>query len=241
MKISNEAKIGMLVVVVLAVLAVITVRAHDFHFRQRGYAVKAVFKDIDGVELNSPVKLNGMEIGRVRDIRVIYTGQPRVEVTLWIEGDTRILKGVTAHIKSMGFLGEKYIALSMSRPEEGFVPPGSVIKGVEPVSFENLLRQGTDIAANVKDISQRIDERLRVNSEAIDAVISDTRATMGHMKAISANVDEILASNKGQINKTVANIEASSKNLMELSDDLKDNPWKLLYKPRDRKHRRHRR
>jgi phospholipid/cholesterol/gamma-HCH transport system substrate-binding protein len=187
------------------------------------------------------VKLNGMEIGRVRDIRVIYTGQPRVEVTLWIEGDTRILKGVTAHIKSMGFLGEKYIALSMSRPEEGFVPPGSVIKGVEPVSFENLLRQGTDIAANVKDISQRIDERLRVNSEAIDAVISDTRATMGHMKAISANVDEILASNKGQINKTVANIEASSKNLMELSDDLKDNPWKLLYKPRDRKHRRHRR
>ena len=72
MKINNETKIGVLVVFVLVGLAALTWEAGDFDFSPDGYEMKVHFLNIDGVALNSPVMLNGFEVGRVTDIKILY-------------------------------------------------------------------------------------------------------------------------------------------------------------------------
>jgi len=58
MKISNEAKVGVMITLVLVSLGILTVRTGKFNFKKVGYEIKVHFDDIDGVNLNSPVNVS---------------------------------------------------------------------------------------------------------------------------------------------------------------------------------------
>ncbi len=235
MTINNETKVGILIVIALAILGYITVNVGDFHITEKGYELKVHFMNIDGIDLNSPVTLNGLEIGRVKDIRIIYGEKPKVELTLWIKDEIKVLRGVQAHVKNLGFMGEKYVGLTMTEESQGYLSPGEVVAGIEPTSFENLLKQGEVIATNIKEISGNINERLKVNSQAIDDVISDMRSTMKNVNAISENINERFAVNEHLVDEMMLHANKTTQNLEELSYDLKENPWKLLYKSKKEK------
>lgn len=235
MKLNNETKIGMLVFVTLVVLGFITWKAGNFKIAVGGYEVKIQFTDIDGIGLNSPVTLNGMEIGRVKKIQFLSGDQPKVELTLWIQGDMKIKKTVIGRVKNLGFMGEKYVGLSSIEGPAEYLQPGSVITGQESASFEDLLTDGKVIAKNIKEISEEINERLRVNSQAIDDIVRNTDTTMKNLASISVNVNERLEVNKMLVDDSIKNFNSASQNLEEFSEDLKVNPWKLLYKPKTRK------
>jgi len=232
MRINNEAKIGIFVVGILIILAVGTWKTGNYEFIPRGYELNVRFQDIDGVELNAPVTLNGLEVGRVKDINILYGDATRVEITLWMKEEARVHEGAKAYVKNMGFLGEKYVALTTGEDGKPFLHSGAVIIGEEPADFQNILAEGEDIAANIKEISQQINERLKVNSEAIDDIIANMRTTMTNVNSISDNINNRLEVNDELIDDTIAHLNLTSQNLEEMSYDLKENPWKLLYKPK---------
>jgi len=235
MRLNNETNIGILVVVTLGLLAVLTWRTGNFDFSTESYELKVTFKNIEGVAENSPVTLNGLDVGRVKSIRIVYGEETRVELTLWLHANARIKSGVIARVKNMGFMGEKYIALTSGDSGKEYLTPGSVIVGEEPISFENVLADGEEITTNLKEISQQINERLKVNSESIDEVVENIRVSTGHIASISANVDQRLEVNKLKVDELATSLSGAGKNLEELSLDLKDNPWKLLHRPKKKK------
>ncbi len=232
MQLNNETKIGVLVVLVLGILGVLTWKAGNYDFRAQGYHVKVQFSNIEGVDKNAPVTVNGFEVGRVQDIQIVYGEKTYVELVLYLDTKAKIHKGATAFIKQMGFLGEKFVGLTTGDDAQEFLGDGAVIQGTEPASLEKLLREGQEIATNIKEISVQVNERLRVNSEAIDAIFADLRASMNNISVISGNVKERLEVNDLLIDGIVGNLNSTSKNLEEMSFDLKQNPWKLLYKPK---------
>jgi phospholipid/cholesterol/gamma-HCH transport system substrate-binding protein len=232
MQLNNEVKIGILVVAVSVILFGITWKAGNFDFRPEGYEIKVLFKNIDGVEANSPVTLNGFEMGRVKNINIIYGDETWVELTLWLEQEAKVPVGAEAFVKNMGFLGEKYVGITTGEGVQEFLPAGSTIKGREPGSFEKILSEGEVIAKNIKEISVELNERLKVNSEAIDDIIGDLRVSMKNIASISNNVDERLKVNEGNIDEMLVNLNSATKNFDEMSADLKVNPWKLMYKPK---------
>ena len=232
MKINNETKIGILVVVVAIILGVITWNAGDYDFTPKGYELKVQFQNIDGIEENAPVTLNGLEVGRVSDIEILYGDATRVELRLWMKSNAKLHEGAKAYVKNMGFLGEKYVALTTGEDGTPFLPPGSIIQGQDPGSFDKILGDGEEIAKNIKEISEQVNERLRVNSEAIDNIVINLDTTMKNIASISTNVNERLEANEAVVDEMVANLNTASKNLDEMSYDLKLNPWKLLYKPK---------
>jgi phospholipid/cholesterol/gamma-HCH transport system substrate-binding protein len=234
MRINNETKIGIFVVIVLLILAVSTWKTGDYQFAPKGYELKIQFKDIDGVELNAPVTLNGLEVGRVKDINILYGEATRVEIILWMKEEAKVHEGAKAYVKNMGFLGEKYVAVTTGDDGTPFLKSGTVIIGEEPADFQSILADGEVIAANIKEISQAVNERLKVNSAAIDSIIADMRTSMTHITSISSNIDKRFQVNDHLVDDAISNLNLTSKNLEEMSCDLKQNPWKLLYKPKTR-------
>lgn len=235
MKLNNETKIGILVFFTLVILGALTWKAGDYKIIQKGYEVKIQFTDIDGIELNSPVTLNGFEVGRVKDIKILYGDHSKVELALWIQGDVKIKSTVKGRIKNLGFMGEKYVGLSTPDGPAEDLTPKAVIMGQEPAGFEDLMADGKDIAKNIKEISEQVNERLRVNSKSIDEIFANTNTTMKNTASLSANLNERLEVNKLALDETVKYLNSASKNLEEMSFDLKTNPWKLLYKPKTKK------
>lgn len=234
MKVTNEAKIGVLVSVVMAALLLLTFKVGNFNFTKKGYTVTVQFIRIEGLEKNAPVRLNGLEVGSVKDVKILYEDDTKMEMTLLLEERAKLREGTKAFVKNMGLLGEKYIELSGGDRNAPFIGPGAVIVGQEPVDFEKLLAKGDVIADNLTEISQNLNQRLKNNGEALDSIIADLKVTMKNMSSISANVNERLAVNRQAIDDIIANLDSSSQNLEDLSADLKLNPWKLLYKAKDK-------
>lgn len=234
MKINNETRIGMFVVAVIILLGMLTWKAGDIQIRQGGYTVRAHFKNIDGVALNAPVTVNGLEVGRVSDIDILYGKQTVMELTLWLRDHVKLREGSEAFIKNLGFLGEKYVALTTGDDERPFLKTGAVIIGNEPPSFEKLLSQGDKIAGNLEEISTQINERLKVNAENVDSIVANLNVTIKDIASISSKINETLSSNQGSFDQIIDNVNSMTKNLEEMSFDLKEHPWKLLYRGRKR-------
>jgi ABC-type transporter Mla subunit MlaD len=233
---SNEAKIGIMVVGVLVALTALTIRIGDFKFRKEGYELKVHFYNIDGVNPHAPVRLNGMEIGLVKDIRIVYEADDtKMELTLWINEGNNIHEGSRAFVKNMGLFGEKYVGLTLGDAKKNYLPPESIIKGEEPVNFEKMMADGERVAENLRVISEEVKQRLEVNRESIDEIFANLRVTSGNVVSITNNVDERLKVNQDHIDHTLANLDSASQNLDEMSYDLKINPWKLMYRTKDQK------
>src|SRR3989338_6750049 len=104
MNINNATKIGIFVSGVVLLLIVVTWKAGNFKVALGGYEIKAQFQNIEGVETNAPVRLNGLEVGRVKDIDIIYSDVPKVELVLWIQDGVKIPVGAKVYVKNMGFM-----------------------------------------------------------------------------------------------------------------------------------------
>ncbi|OGX08538.1 MAG: hypothetical protein A2Z88_06425 [Omnitrophica WOR_2 bacterium GWA2_47_8] len=235
MKLTNEAKIGIMVVGVLVALFIITIKASDFSFREKGYELIVHFKNIDGVDKNAPVRLNGFEVGTVKDIKILYGDDPKMELTLLINEGVKIYQGTEAYVKNLGLFGEKYIGLTLGDAGKEYVSPGSVVIGDEAANLDKIMADGEVIATNLKEISAEVKERLKVNSENIDSILANLKVTSEHMSSLTTNLDERLQVNKGHIDSIMANMNSAVENFDEMSYDLKLNPWKLMYKERERR------
>lgn len=235
MKMNNETKIGLMVSGLIILLAILTIKTGKFNLSKSGYLVKARFQNVDGVNLNSPVMFNGFEVGVVEDVSIREDElNTKIELLLWVDDTARLREGAKAYIKNLGFMGEKYVGLTSGDVGGAYLAPGSVIIGQEPPNFEKLLSDGQEIAARLKSIAQNIDERLTVNKDTVDETLANLNLTMKDLAALIKNANERLGVNGKRIDDTVANLHDLSVNLEELSYDLKLNPWKIMYRGKEK-------
>jgi phospholipid/cholesterol/gamma-HCH transport system substrate-binding protein len=113
----------------------IKVARKDF-FAGEGYPVSAVFTDCSGLRAGSPVMIAGVEIGRVKSIRL---QDYEAQVQMIINSKVALQKDVIASIKTKGLIGEKYIEITPGGADEK-IPPGGVIHDTEPaMDMEGLI------------------------------------------------------------------------------------------------------
>ncbi len=233
MALNKETKVGIMVAIVLTALGILTFQTGKFAFKSDGYIIKVHFKNIDGVNMNSPVMYNGYEVGIVQDIQIMEIADDvAMELTLWLQSDAVLREGATAHVKNLGFMGEKYIGLESGDTGAAELVEGAVIAGTEPQSIEELVKEGKIIAGDIKGIMQNLNERLTKNKDHIDNILAQMDTTMTKMSSFFNNADERLEVNKQKIDDLVTHMHGLSVNLEEMSQDLKNNPWKLLHKPK---------
>ena len=235
MKLTNEAKIGILVAAVIVILGILTWKTGDYSFIPDGYELKVQFNDVQGLSKNAPVTLNGLEQGRVQNVQIIYGEVPQIQLTLWLKSESKIPRGAKAYVRTMGFMGEKYVAIEMTDSKEGFLTPGSMISGEAPTSMEKVLVQAETMAKNLTVISEEIKGHLVNNHQEIDEMIKGLHVTSKNLSSITTNVNERLAVNSKYIDEMVGHMNATTNNLEEMSYDLKLNPWKLLYRDKTKK------
>ncbi len=242
MQLNNEIKIGLMVILGVVLLLGMTVKAGNFTMKKDGYRIVTVFNDIDGVSRNSPVMLNGLEVGVVEDIQIKYDAdQTLMALTLWLNSSARLKDGSTAVIKNLGFMGEKYIALTAGDSHAAYLLSGAVLRGKAPTDFNQLLSDGHDLLTKANDVATNIDQRLKVNEKNIDETLTNLNATMKNMTSLTQRVDNIVAVNEVNVNGILTNfnsmslhLQGTSANLEELSQDLKNNPWKLLFRAKEK-------
>ena len=211
MHLNNETKIGLMAIAGVVILLGLTIKAGNFTFKKDGYRIKTDFSEIDGINRNSPVMLNGLEVGVVEDIRIKYeTDQMVMELTLWLNNAAKLKEGAHAVIKNLGFMGEKYIDLSAGNSHGAFLGEGATVQGQTPVDFNQLMGDGHKLLDKAGELASDMDQRLKTNQKNIDEILSNFNIMSLHLQAASANLED-------------------------MSSNLKKNPWKLFFHGKEKK------
>ncbi len=197
---TDEVKTGFVVILCTVILVGLTIMAGSFSLFKKQYKIKAVFTNIAGIQKDATVRLGGVEVGRVINIKLVYTkeGDTKIFVDLELDSNAKLREGVIASITTLGLMGETYIALSHGDVGAPFIEPGSTISGKDPAD--------------------------------IDAIIDEAKETMNNISKLAKDLDNAVTGNRGNIDEIMNNLRRSTENFEEFSDDIKRNPWKLLVK-----------
>ena len=68
-----------------------------------------------------------------------------------------------------------------------------------------------------------------------DVIAENLNSTLIQLRSLTKHADELLT--KDEIDNTLKNLEATSANFKEFSEDLKRHPWKLIWKTSEKKER----
>ncbi len=229
MKLSNEAKVGIMVTAAFVLLAILTFKTGNFKIYNKGYAIKVDFQNVDGVSTNSPVMFNGFEVGRVKGVAIKdEVDGVKMELTVWLNEGVKVHQDARAYVKNMGFLGEKYVGLTSGDAKKSYLQAGDLIVGNEPADLDKVLAQAQEITAI-------INQKLKNNDQAIDRIFVNLDKTMANATSITDNVNERLAVNKTNIDEIVTNLKSTSVNLDLMTYDIMMNPWKLIFRTKEQK------
>ena len=205
-KISNEFMVGLFVLLCLIGLFYLTYSTGKMNLKKEGYNIYVVFDEIAGLEKKAPVMLNGLEVGKVDQIKASYDGdKTRMTLKLWLDKSAKVRDNAVVSIKTLGLMGEKYIQIS-SYEGSNFIQPGAVLFGKPYLDLDALMEQAQVIS---KDLGEQVNK-------------------------LVANLNSTVDANKGNISQIIENLEATSQNFEDFSADIKKHPWKLLLKGKEK-------
>jgi phospholipid/cholesterol/gamma-HCH transport system substrate-binding protein len=105
-----------------------------------GYKLTAKFARIDGLQVGSDIRLSGVAIGKVSNIKIDPETYQAV-LTMDIEHRIKLPKDSSAEILSSGLLGSKYIAL-VPGGDEAFLAAGDEVSFTQAsISLEAMIGQ----------------------------------------------------------------------------------------------------
>src|ERR1700728_394360 len=104
--------VGAFVITLLTatILAIIWLSS-GFSFDQYSTFMVYMQESVTGLSIDSPVELNGVNVGTVSSITLNRKNPQLVELLLSIRNDTPLTKGTVATLNTRGFTGIAYLAL----------------------------------------------------------------------------------------------------------------------------------
>jgi len=102
----------------------------------KGYEVYAIFSNIGGLKTDSSIEIAGVDVGRVRSIRL---DNYQAHVVLKLPRSVKIQEDAIASVKTKGLIGEKYVEITPGGSEK-IIQPGGRIRETQPaMDLEGLI------------------------------------------------------------------------------------------------------
>jgi phospholipid/cholesterol/gamma-HCH transport system substrate-binding protein len=208
-RMGTEFKVGIFTLLGLAAtaIAVFFVSPELFDRKQKTLYF-TILKDASGILENTHVKTNGVNIGRVSLVK-LSENATRIELELL--ADVTVPQGSEIAVRTVGFLGDRYI--DVVRPDtvqEKIAPGGFIPRSTDSADIAEVVKQVGSIAADIKKVT-----------ENLAAVLGDRRGEekmsniVDNIESMTSEASTILAENRQDVRAAIANFR-------ELSASLKD-------------------
>ena len=123
-------------------------------------------ESVAGLNVNAPVKYNGVDVGKVQGIKLDPVNPERVQLTFAIVRGTPIKVDTVAVLKTQGLTGIAYVELSGGARDAALLTASTA--GEYPV-----IRTKPSLSARLENVLTTVLEKLDKTSRNIDALLSD--------------------------------------------------------------------
>src|SRR2546430_1256794 len=209
--------------------------------RKNEYEV--AFDTVAGLAEGNPVKISGVTVGVVKDIRLPRDPKAKdVQISLMVDRKfaERIRGDSRARLKKLGLLaGDNYIDITPGSPRFDALEPGSAIPAQRQTNVDQLISSGEDLVDNfvqisysLKSVLARVDRGEGLLGELTTApdtkqritdtfltTLNKTNAILGHVESGHGTVGRLIYDDKYAAELT-GSLASAAKSLQAVTNNV---------------------
>ena len=152
-------------------------------------------ESVDGLNKDSVVKLNGVDVGRLKSLDIDNNNPSKIIATLYIKKNIKITKDMYAVLKSQGLTGLRYINIVGGKSKEIIKPntKESIIPSKESLMAKIVVDTPT-LLNKLTQFSQKLNELLSSkNLQNIQTILENSKKISNKTLQLEDNLNKIIS------------------------------------------------
>ena len=146
---------------------------------------KTYLSSITGLKVGDPVRLAGVDVGRIGDISI---QNDKVQIDFNVKPGTRIKTDSIASIRLTNMLGGQFLGLTLGSPDAPLLPPGRTVPGKDAASIDNIVDNVNDLARETKTFVTSLNKNQEEVMGKISTILDENR---GNLHGAITNLNSI--------------------------------------------------
>ena len=205
----DETKVGLFVLVGIVIFALSAFFLEGINIG-KGYEIKIIFDNTEGLPERGQVKIAGVEVGKVKEITL---EQDKAIVGVIMKPNVRIYKDAGAKIVSMGMVGNKFVELTTGSPALPRLNDGDLIFGEGSMRLESILESANKSIDSITEQFKIFEKGGQLDRELTGIVTN--------LESITRKLNSSLGKDGEIVKKTLDNINLISNDINVISERVK--------------------
>jgi phospholipid/cholesterol/gamma-HCH transport system substrate-binding protein len=193
----NQVKVGIFVAAGLGIFALFIVSLMGLGLGGSQDTYNVLFRTVAGLENGSIVRLGGLKVGRVESVGISSRDARMAEAVISVNSGTPIRRDSRVLVTSVGVTGSMYLSITLGSPDAPLVKPGSVLRGQEAASFQDVINEAQGVASRMNKVLGGLDETAQLVFSDIQKLVRSARtkvdSILGATGRAVARVENILS------------------------------------------------
>ena len=190
----------------------------------------AVYENIGGLQVGSPVLVNGYKVGMVSNIDLLTEQNQNLLVTISLDREFDMATNTVCKIVNQDLMGTKGISLLLGDNDELITSGDTLISGIEGSLQDEVNAQILPLKNKAEELIGSIDSVMMIvtavlNKDTRDNLrnsLSSLDKTFELMSQTMVKVDRMVDINDERIAKVVKNLESITSNLESSNGEIKN-------------------
>ena len=190
----------------------------------------AVCENIGGLQVGSPVLVNGYKVGMVSNIDLLTEKNQNLLVTISLDKEFDMATNTVCEIVNQDLMGSKGIALVLGNTDELVTSGDTLISGIEGSLQDEVNAQILPLKNKAEELIGSIDSVMMIvtavlnkdTRENLRNSLSSLDKTFELMSYTMVKVDSMIDINDERIAKVVKNLESITSNLESSNGEIKN-------------------
>jgi len=227
-KISREIKIGVfgIVTLTLFIIGVNYIKGKDIFKRNRTFY--AVYDATSGIQDAAPVSINGLNVGKVTDMRFVTGNSAKILLEFTISNPISIPSNSVARIYSLDLLGTKNIEIVFGDSKTEAKDGDTLIGGSQISLSDEVNRQVAPIKLKAENLLSSLDTMVTVlhtvfNPETrrnLIASFESIHTTLSNLENTTYNLDTLVYGQRKRLERIMFNVESITENFRKNDDNI---------------------
>lgn len=229
MKLSKEVKTAILVILGITLFIFGFNYLKGKNLLEDSKELYAVYSDVSGVDISTPVKVNGVPVGKVTNLNFADDNSGKVVLTLNLNTNFKFSKNSVAQLQDDGLIGGKSIAIIPANDKASEAQSGDILKSTVKSGLSEVVGATlSPLQAKLERVLISVDTLLTNFNEIFDAKtqtnlkksIASLDATVTSFKSTSGALNALVQGNQAKLNSTLTNFDNASKNISKVTSSL---------------------
>lgn len=229
MKLSREVKTGIFAIfsIVIFIFGYNFLKGSELFDTSRVFYAK--YENVAGLSPSAPVTVNGMQVGKVRDVYLATNRGGKVVVEFTIDEGFEFSKSSIIQIYSSGFIGGNNLGVLPDYSNDIMAKSGDTLQGqMQAGLIDGILEKFTPIEKSIlatlkkldtvlTDVNDVLDEKTKRNLQGSAEHLNETMASFND---VAMKLNGLMAANQLKLENTLNNLDTTMVNMAKFSDSL---------------------